>query len=276
MIGVTGSGGVLGRAFRALHDDGAIASFDGDIRDAEATNEWVRSRGLTAIIHLAAIVPVRRVENDPAAAFAVNAGGTLNLCEAIRRHAPQAWLFAASSSHVYTPSDEPVAEDADTAPHSLYGLTKLHGEQIALAWARRFDLAVCVGRIFSFGAAAQGSDYLFPSLASRIASAAPNATIEVRGGHQRRDFLSVPTIVRAIEHLRQRRATGIVNIGSGSGRAIADVARALADRTGRRDVRIVSADESRGSLVANIGALQALGFTPPSDFDELLSEFAPA
>src|SRR3954470_14097182 len=70
-----------------------------DVRDADAVGEAVR--GARAIVHLAAQVAVTTSVDDPITDFEVNARGTLNVLEAVRRHAPQAAVLFASTNKVY-------------------------------------------------------------------------------------------------------------------------------------------------------------------------------
>lgn len=254
-IGLTGATGVLGRGVQQWWPSAECRPFTGDIRDAAAVRQWLDEAGpLDAVLHFAAIVPVAKVESDPHAAFDVNVRGTWNLMIALRDRDP--WTFCASSSHVY-------------APTSLYGITKMLAERTATALR-----PVCVGRIFSFSASSQDETYLLPSLARRIRAAERNSTLEVRGGHNVRDFLTTRAIVSAIRVLYERRWTGTVDIGSGQGITVLDVARRLAARMNREDLEIITRDDERTSLVADRSALRALGWSEGDVLDDLLKEIA--
>lgn len=254
-IGLTGATGVLGRSVQQWWPSAVWAPFTGDIRDATAVQRWLDGAGaLDAVLHFAAIVPVAKVESDPHEAFDVNVRGTWNLMIALRDR--NLWTFFASSSHV-------------NAPTSLYGITKALAEHAATALR-----PVCVARIFSFSAVSQKETYLLPSLARRIRAAEPNSTLEVRGGHNVRDFLTTRAIVTAIRLLYERRWTGIVDIGSGQGITVLDLARRLAGRMNRGDLEIITRDDERTSLVADLAALHSLGWRESNVLDDLLSEIA--
>lgn len=274
MIGITGASGVLGSALLREWPAREWSVFRDDIRDFDAVRRWVEATPLTTLLHLAAVVPVTRVESDPRQAFDVNVGGTINVCEALRLVRPATWLFVASSSHVYASCPSPIREDATMEPISFYGFTKHQSEQAAMAWAERFGLHVAIGRIFSFSASNQPADYLLPSLATRIRQSPKGAIIPLRGGLQTRDFLTTGAIARAIGCLEHDRATGIFNIGSGTGIRLIDLATTLARLLGRDDVRIVAEGDASSCLVADISKLAALGFEPRNATDELLVEVA--
>jgi nucleoside-diphosphate-sugar epimerase len=251
-IGLTGASGVLGQSVQREWPGVSWHTFEGDVRDAGAVSSWAET-DLDAVLHLAAIVPVGRVTSDPGAAFDVNVRGTWNVLLALQGRG--IWTFVASSSHVHG--------------LSLYGVTKKLAETAALNLG-----PACVGRIFSFSSPAQDSSYLLPGLLRRIADAGRGATLVVRGGHNVRDFLTTRKIVSAIRVLYERRVTGIVDIGSGHGISVLDIARELAKRKGRDDLRIVTEDEEHTVLVADPSRLRELGWDGGGALEELLAEMA--
>jgi len=271
MIGITGSRGVLGTAIQRVLAS-RHSAFEDDVRDSNAVEEWVRSSGVSSILHFAAVVPVRKVEADPKLAFDVNVGGTLNLCEAIRKSQRDIWLFVASTSHVYAPSQIALAENVHTDPRSLYGFTKLEAERVAKNWSRRTPFPLCIGRIFSFSAKTQSDDYVLPALVRRIREAPTDTTLRINGGKQTRDFMTTSQIAKAIAFLAERRAVGIFNIASGKGSRIIDLAASLARRLQRDDLKFVSEDDDDHALVADTTKISTLGFVPQPDVDDVLAE----
>ena len=270
-IGITGAGGVLGRSVRRWWPGLECIPYDGDIRDVAALRRWVGDGGFDAVFHFAAIVPLVRVEADPLAAFDVNVRGTWLMLEALRE--TRAWVFVASSSHVYAPAPDPIAETATPAPLSLYGLTKLHAEQAATALAERFGIPLCVGRIFSFSGPGQSDLYLLPSLVARIRGGAPESTLPLRGAMSVRDFLTTRQIVSAIECLFRARAKGVFNIGTGQGTTVLDLANAVAKRLGRSDVGFEWEKQDRTeSLVADATKLRQLGWEARRTLDEMIDD----
>lgn len=270
-IGLTGGRGALGRVLQAAWPGVDWRIFSGDVRDFDSVVQWIDgSEGIDAVLHLAAVVPTARVEGDPLVAFETNAGGTLHVMEALRRKANRPWVFLASTSHVYPASDRPLDETTPPAPSSLYGATKLEAEGIALAFARWYELPVCVGRIFSYTAPGQHESFLVPGLRKRIAAAAKGATLELRGARQVRDFVPAHSIASAVALLSEKRAEGIYNIGSGSGISIIDLARLIATSMGRTDVNFAAASTESGGLVADIHRLLDLGWEGSGSINEAI------
>src|ERR1041385_7230516 len=90
-IGITGATGVVGRALQRHWRNVEWLPFGGDGRDLDGVRTWLDAAQPEAVVHLAAIVPVKRVEQSPHDAFAVNAGGTLTVAEAVRASARRCW-----------------------------------------------------------------------------------------------------------------------------------------------------------------------------------------
>ena len=87
-----------------------------DIRDRALVEALVSETGsdLRAVIHTAAQPSHDWAARDPHTDFGVNATGTLNLLEAVRRHAPDAAFVFTSTNKVYgdAPNRLPLVEHA--------------------------------------------------------------------------------------------------------------------------------------------------------------------
>lgn len=123
---------------RLIMDEAALERVqivEGDITDEGAFERVVVDRGVTRIVHLAAL-QVPFVRADPVKGARVNVVGTAIVLETARRHAEQVrGLVYASSIAVYGPADMyppgPLAHDAPLAPVTLYGVTKEANEGYA-------------------------------------------------------------------------------------------------------------------------------------------------
>jgi CDP-paratose 2-epimerase len=76
--------------------DGTSFDFERvDIRERAAVERVLSERRYDAVIHLAAQVAVTTSVTDPRTDFMINALGTFNLLDAVRRHSPEAvFIFA--------------------------------------------------------------------------------------------------------------------------------------------------------------------------------------
>ena len=256
-IGITGGKGILGRIAQKkfLLRGHKVSLFDGDICNLTALQEWIKNSQPEAVLHFAAVVPVQSVQADPARTFRVNVGGTANLVSALDSYSPRPWLFYASSSHVYRPQLQPLREDALVSPINTYGVSKRMGEQVVELSANSVGLPWCIGRIFSFYHPEQTGTFLYPALQRRFATEDLGQPFLLHGMEDVRDISLADDLVASIIILAEKRASGIINIGSGSGTRIADFVQSLAPRP----LTISPASPSEPTkLVADISKLRQI------------------
>ncbi|NCC37459.1 MAG: NAD-dependent epimerase/dehydratase family protein, partial [Chloroflexia bacterium] len=256
--------GVLGRIVsrRCAAAGMAISHFAGDVTDMNAVDAWLSEAAPTLVLHFAALVSVTAVESDPLRAYEVNALGTYSVAAATIRHAPTAWLFLASTSHVYAPTPPgdttPRAEDAQLGPATYYGVSKLAAEQLAAPILAHCEVDHCIGRIFSFSHETQKPPYLVPSLRAEIASLPDGSALRVFNSNAVRDILDAETIVDALLALAARRVKGTFNIGAGTGLTVAAIANKLVARAGKRITVEAGRTAYANSLVADVTKLRAV------------------
>ena len=128
---VTGAGGQLGHdvveAFRSHEVVGATHA-DLDVTDRDAVMQAVTATRPQAIVNCAAWTAVDACESDPDRAYAANALAVRHLAEAARRvgahvcHISTDYVFDGTKDSPYNEWDAP-------APRSVYGASKLAGEQ---------------------------------------------------------------------------------------------------------------------------------------------------
>ena len=133
-IMVTGAAGMLGHDVLANLEGRpglevvAVDSQEFDITHRELVLQAVEEIGPRWIIHCAAMTAVDDCEANPDRAFAVNSWGTRNLAEAAR--AMGAHIAYVSTDYVFDGKGRrPYTEWDATGPRSVYGLSKLGGEE---------------------------------------------------------------------------------------------------------------------------------------------------
>lgn len=100
---------------------------DFDITDRKATLEYIKEYSPDIIVHCAAYTAVDRAEDDEENCRKVNVFGSENL--AIAAKEADAKILYVSTDYVYGgEGDEPFEVTDPTAPKSVYGKTKLEGE----------------------------------------------------------------------------------------------------------------------------------------------------
>lgn len=131
-----------------------------DITDAQQLRKIFESASVTAVVHLAAILPTA-ARLDPLRATQVNIQSSLQLLEMARQVGVKRFLFGSSLS-VYGsyPANQVVSEADHAAPEDLYGASKLYVEQAGWAYRERYTLefvSLRVGRVLGPGAQSKTS-----------------------------------------------------------------------------------------------------------------------
>ncbi len=128
---LTGSDGQLGRALaEELKDHDLIALGDEgiDITRLAQVRDLTRQHAPEIVVNAAAYTNVDGAESDPTAAFKVNGGGSRNLALATAENAIP--LLHVSTDYVFDGlADRPYHEFDRPAPRSVYGASKLAGEE---------------------------------------------------------------------------------------------------------------------------------------------------
>ena len=84
-IGITGHSGSLGKEIVKSKFGFNYSFFKGDIRSKSKVSKWIDGEKFDAIIHLAAIVPIRIVNNNQKKAYDVNYLGTKNIIDMVKK-----------------------------------------------------------------------------------------------------------------------------------------------------------------------------------------------
>jgi CDP-paratose 2-epimerase len=217
--------------------DGMTFDFERvDVRNRSAVDGVLAAGRYDAVIHLAAQVAVTTSVTDPRTDFAVNALGTFNMLDAVRRNCPEAvFLFASTNKvygkiasagselrgnrHVYTDRPHGIAESEPLDFLSPYGCSKGAADQYTLDFARIYQIPAasfrqsCIYGPRQFGVEDQGWVAWFAIAASL------GRDITIFGdGKQVRDVLHVDDLVRAYEaaiRAPEKAAGQAFNIGGG-------------------------------------------------------------
>ena len=138
---ITGAQGHVGAALRRQLDPARYELLatdrEVDIADREAVSAFVRSHYPDVIINCAGLSSATACEADPDRAFRVNALGVRNL--AAQAQAVNATLVQMSTDDVFTKVNSHPYNEFDTpCPSSVYGRSKLAGEQFVTTLCTRY------------------------------------------------------------------------------------------------------------------------------------------
>lgn len=164
---------------------------------------------------------------DPILAHEVNNTGTFNVCQATKEKGKK--LVYISSSEVYgTCQYVPMDEQHPTNPQSIYGLTKLVGEQYVQLFNNIYGVPAVIVRPFNaYGRNHREDSYacVITAFIKRLEQGKP--PIIEGTGEQSRDFTYVTDTADGIILLSSLSNGETVNIGSGSSTTIKQLAQTL-------------------------------------------------
>jgi nucleoside-diphosphate-sugar epimerase len=160
----------------------------GDIREKGPLTEAARSAD--AFVHLAAIVGYPACHRSPEEARSVNVQGTRNVAAAAGRDRPV--VFASTSSCYGAVEDALCTEDTPLRPLSLYGETKVEGEEVVRSEcnATVYRIATAYGLSPRLRLDLLVNDFVYLALHDR--------RLRVYEGQYRRSFIHVHDVARAI------------------------------------------------------------------------------
>lgn len=139
---ITGCNGQLGRALCREYEGESVEIIctdvpELDITDLDAVMHTVREQKPDVIMNCGAMTAVDLCESEYEKAFRINALGPRNLSIAARETGAK--LFQISTDYVFSgDGDRPYVETDRPNPQSVYGSTKLAGEQFVRDFAERY------------------------------------------------------------------------------------------------------------------------------------------
>ncbi len=126
------------------------------------------ARGCNYVVHLAAMLGVRRTEEKRIECLNINILGTINVLEACLKEKVEKILFSSSSEIYGEVSGPPVEEDSQKHPVSVYAITKLAGEEYLKAYQVRYGLKYSIVRFFNVYGPGQVAEFVMPRFIKRV------------------------------------------------------------------------------------------------------------
>jgi CDP-paratose 2-epimerase len=211
-----------------------------DIRDRPGVDRLFREGRFELVIHTAAQPSHELAAARPFDDFDVNAGGTLNLLEACRQHAPEAVFILMSTNKVYGdgPNHVPLVElerrwdfadekfahgipetfPVDHTTHSLYGVSKLSGDILTQEYGRYFGMNTgvfrggCLTGPFQAGVELHG---FFNYLVNAAVNEKPYTIYGYKGKQVRDQIYSQDVVAAFWEFAQNPRPGEVYNLGGG-------------------------------------------------------------
>ena len=253
---VTGGSGFIGSALCArliaeVGDQGRVftlSSQDADLVDRDSTFRWFDrqhwTHDVTHIFHLAAVYKAGGwPATHPATQFHANMAMNINLLEAWKRFFPKARLTNVVSYCMYPDHDQPHPESEmyGTEPEKYlyaYAFTKKALVIGQRAYCQEFGLSAAsavLSTIYGPGGAFTENAHVIGALIGKFCIAVKEGRdwVEIWGdGQQEREFLFIDDAVSGILDVAHKATSPVLNLGSGTGVKISQVAEIIRTETG--------------------------------------------
>lgn len=221
--------------------------FYGSILDISSIREAMDGCG--AVIHLAALLGVRRTEVNRLRCLEINVDGTKRVLDCAIQHRIKRLVFSSSSEVYGEPLENPITEDTITQGKTVYAISKLAGEELCIGYAQRYpEFEHVILRFFNAYGPYQAAQFVLPKF---IQNAMTGKPIVINGsGDQIRSYCySEDTARGVVEALLRREAVGqVINLGSSDRpTSLKDLANLVVKASGNPSVEIKYAADFQGT-----------------------------
>lgn len=270
---ITGSNGMLGHdlieVLQNSHELVLTTSKTLDITDERQVNDFIRDKKPDIVINSAAYTDVDGCEENEDIAYSVNGDGVRNLALACRD--VDCPLVHISTDYVFDGSaTEPIAEDGEIGPISVYGKSKLKGEK---AIQEILDKYFIIRTAWLYGINGRN----FPKTMLELAQNHPEITVVY-------DEVGTPTytpdLAYGISQLIETDYYGIYHLTNSGSCSWCEFARYIFEVAGL-DIKVVPVTASEFARAAPRPSYSVLdnknwienGFEPLRDYKEAIIEY---
>ncbi|MBR5693628.1 MAG: GDP-mannose 4,6-dehydratase [Fibrobacter sp.] len=231
IVGASGFvGGYLARELESAgHSTVKVDLPEVNLLDAKQVEALVESAKPDAVVNLAAISSVGASWKCPADTISVNVNGTINLLEAVRKHAPQAKTLLIGSAEEYAvpEGNAPLKETDPLEASNPYGISKIAQENFAQLYRKKYGMKIVCTRSFNHTGVGQTTTFALPSFVKQVAEihkSGKPGKIFVGNLSAFRDFSDVEDVVHVYRMLLENENEyDTYNVGSGIAHKIEDL-----------------------------------------------------
>jgi GDPmannose 4,6-dehydratase len=251
-----------------------------DLLDQTSLTDVVDATKPDEIYNLAAQSFVQTSWQQPVLTGEFTALGVTRMLEAMRKAAPKARLYQASSSEQFGKVIEtPQRESTPFYPRSPYGVAKVYGHWITVNYRESFNLFAVSGILFNHESPRRGLEFVTRKISDAVARIKMGLQRDLRLGNldARRDWGFAGDYVDAMWRMLQQDTPDDFVIGTGETFSVRDFCQAAFDTVGLDYREFVVQDErffrpaEVDLLVADPSkAKQQLGWTPTVTFRQLV------
>ncbi|MCQ2500950.1 MAG: UDP-glucose 4-epimerase GalE [Lachnospiraceae bacterium] len=274
-----------------------LTFYNADITDAAAMNDvFDKEPDVDCVIHFAGLKAVGESVAKPIEYYQNNIAGTLNLCDAMRKHGVKNIIFSSSATVYGDPAFIPITEECPKGtPTNPYGWTKHMIEQILTdIHTSDAEWNVILLRYFNpIGAHKSGTigedpkgipNNLVPYIAQvavgkRECLGVFGNDYDTPDGTGVRDYIHVVDLalghVAAINKIKENPGVKVYNLGTGKGYSVLDVVKAFSKACGK-DVPYEIKPRRPGDIATCYSdatlAKEELGWEAQYDIEEMCAD----
>lgn len=205
----------------------------GSILDKYIVSEAVE--GCDAVIHLAAMLGVRKTDHLRLQCLNINIEGSINVFEACVKHGVKKVVFS-SSSEVYGESDsDSITEESPLKPKSVYAVSKIAAEEYLRGYARKYGFDFSVVRFFNVYGVGQVAEFVVPRFIKMVMDGISPTVYGT--GEQVRSFCNMRDAARGVHLALTNKASSsqVFNIGNDNEPiSMKDLAKLVIDISGKK------------------------------------------
>lgn len=244
---------------------------EGDLRDAACVHGLFEKHRPQRVAHLAAMAGVRYSIERASLYADVNVQGTINMLEAARRHPPENFVNASTSSVYGATERTPFTEDQPCdQPLAPYPATKRAAEMLAYAFHNMFGLPITSVRFFTVYGPRVRPDMMAYMVMDAIIN--DQEIVVYNDGELHRDWTYVDDIVQGVvAALDKPLGCEVINIGRGQPVRLGDFVDIIEELVGKQArVKSLPAPASEPPITfASIDkARDLLGYQPHTSVPE--------
>ena len=252
-----------------------VALISGDILDHSKLVTSMKNHDV--VIHLAAQISISKSIKNPKLTFDVNVNGTLNVLEFCRKKKIKKFIFT-SSAAIFGNNESKITESSPTVPTTVYGSSKLTGEQYCRIYSELFGITTIILRPFNIYGPRQNDTYagVITKFLTRLAKNKP--PIIFGTGKQTRDFIHAHDVARAFFLALRYNKTkfDVFNLGTGKSTSINTLARYFLNGTKKYSMRPIHRKAIPGIIIYNsmnnTKLKKGLGLIPSVSLKEGISD----
>lgn len=280
------SSDVVGERLRWLGIADRVQLIGGNLTDGVSLMDAVDLAQPDEVYNLGAQSFVKTSWAQPVVTTDVTGSGVLNMLEAVRRRAPNARFYQASSSEMFgRAAIVPQNEATPFYPRSPYAIAKLYGHWMTINYRESYGMHASSGILFNHESPLRGIEFVTRKVTDGVARIKLGLAQTLGMGNldARRDWGHARDYVRAMWLMLQQDTPGDYVIATGRSATVGEmceIAFACAGLDWRRHVvtdqtqfRPAEVDHLQGDASL---ARKVLGWTPEVSLEDMLAEMVAA